>query len=196
MQNHPSHTPQLGLPVGAHYDNIDINIVDVCLPMLVYVSREKHHSYDHQKKAGAMNVQLRVSSLLSNAPFITNLDCDHYINNSWSLCDTICFMLDPREGENTTFVQFPQRFDNVYPTDRYCNQNRAFFDGTMLALNGLQGPTYLGTGCMFHRVAIYGVDSPRRRADGIIIKANIFGNSSSFLHSMMGSEAKEIPIKL
>ena len=56
------------------------------LPMLVYLSREKRPGYNHQKKAGAMNAMLRVSALLSNAPFLINFDCDHYINNSsfWS----------------------------------------------------------------------------------------------------------------
>ena len=194
----PSHTPQLGLvQVGAE-DTLDFSTTDVRLPMLVYVSREKHPNYDHQKKAGAMNVQLRVSALLSNAPFIINFDCDHYINNSQSFRAAACFMLDPREGENTAFVQFPQRFDNVDPTDRYCNHNRVFFDGTMLALNGLQGPSYLGTGCMFRRIALYGIDSPRRREyDGVKIRDNMFGNSTSFLHSMLSpDQEQEMPIKL
>ncbi|XP_047092461.1 probable mixed-linked glucan synthase 3 [Lolium rigidum] len=194
--NQPSHIPQRGLPVCAK-ENVDFSTTDVRLPMLVYVSREKHPSYDHQKKAGAMNVQLRVSALLSNAPFIINFDCDHYINNSQSFRAAVCFMLDPREGENTAFVQFPQRFDNVDPTDRYCNHNRVFFDGTMLALNGLQGPSYLGTGCMFRRIALYGIGSPRRRADGVTTRTNIFGNSTSFLDSMLSpDQEQEMSLKL
>jgi mixed-linked glucan synthase len=52
------------------------------LPMLIYLSREKHPGYNHQKKADAMNVMLCVSALLSNTPFVINFDCDHYINNS------------------------------------------------------------------------------------------------------------------
>jgi cellulose synthase/poly-beta-1,6-N-acetylglucosamine synthase-like glycosyltransferase len=167
--------------------------------MLVYVAREKHPtSYDHQKKAGAMNVQLRVSALLSNAPFIINFDCDHYINNSGAFRAAMCFMLDPREGEDTAFVQFPQRFDDVDPEDRYCNHNRVFFDGTMLALNGLQGPSYLGTGCMFRRAALYGGKPPRRRRaagnhDGssIAVNASVFGNSTPFLESIRLAVAGE-----
>ncbi|XP_062188531.1 probable mixed-linked glucan synthase 3 [Phragmites australis] len=189
----PNHTPQLGQSTGAQ-NPLDLNVIDVRLPMLVYMSREKHPSYDHQKKAGAMNVQLRVSALLSNAPFIINFDCDHYINNSKAIRAAMCFMLDPREGENTAFVQFPQRFDDVDPTDRYCNHNRVFFDGTMLALNGLQGPSYLGTGCMFRRTALYGAEPPRRRAIDITVKANIFGNSTSFLESIPIAEKQDRPI--
>ncbi|KAL6896796.1 hypothetical protein ACP4OV_007368 [Aristida adscensionis] len=190
----PSHIPQLG-PSASVSNPVDLSSIDVRLPMLVYVSREKHPSYDHQKKAGAMNVQLRVSALLSNAPFIINFDCDHYINNSKAFRAAMCFLLDPREGENTAFVQFPQRFDNVDPTDRYCNHNRVFFDGTMLALNGLQGPSYLGTGCMFRRTALYGIGPPHRRANDILIKANnIFGNSTSFLESIPISDNQDRPI--
>lgn len=51
------------------------------LPRLVYVSREKRPGYDHNKKAGAMNALIRASALITNAPYILNLDCDHYVNN-------------------------------------------------------------------------------------------------------------------
>jgi hypothetical protein len=57
-------------------------------------------------KAGAMNVQLRVSAMLSNAPFIIKFDCDHYINYSKALRAALCFTLDPREGENTASYSF------------------------------------------------------------------------------------------
>jgi mixed-linked glucan synthase len=181
----PSHTPLLGKSASIS-NPLDLSATDLRLPMLVYIAREKHPNYDHQKKAGAMNVQLRVSAMLSNAPFIINFDCDHYINNSKALRAAMCFMLDPREGENIAFVQFPQRFDGVDPTDRYCNHNRVFFDGTMLALNGLQGPSYLGTGCLFRRVALYGIEPPSRRlASGTTtIKTHILGNSKLFLESI------------
>ncbi|KAL0424462.1 UNVERIFIED_CONTAM: putative cellulose synthase A catalytic subunit [UDP-forming] [Sesamum radiatum] len=55
------------------------------LPRLVYVSREKRPGFEHHKKAGAMNALVRVSAVLSNAPYLLNVDCDHYINNSKAL---------------------------------------------------------------------------------------------------------------
>jgi mixed-linked glucan synthase len=158
--------------------------------MLVYVSREKDPNYDHNKKAGALNAQLRVSALLSNAQFVINFDCDHYVNNSQALRAAVCLMLDQREGGDTAFVQFPQRFDNVDPTDRYGNHNRVFFDGTMLALNGLQGPSYLGTGCMFRRIALYGVDPPHCRQEQLESvavapePASKYGKSTALIHSV------------
>ncbi|KAE9613271.1 hypothetical protein Lal_00027332 [Lupinus albus] len=139
--------------------NIDLTEVDIRLPMLVYVSREKRPGYDHNKKAGAMNALVRASAIMSNGPFILNLDCDHYIYNSEALREGMCYMLD-RGGESICYVQFPQRFEGIDPSDRYANHNTVFFDVNMRALDGLQGPVYVGTGCLFRRIALYGFDPP------------------------------------
>ncbi|GLT43166.1 hypothetical protein SLA2020_171360 [Shorea laevis] len=148
---------------GAEADGenlIDTTEVDIRLPMLVYVSREKRPGYDHNKKAGAMNALVRTSAIMSNGPFILNLDCDHYIYNSLALREGMCFMLD-RGGDRICYVQFPQRFEGIDPNDRYANHNTVFFDVSMRALDGLQGPMYVGTGCIFRRTAIYGFSPPR-----------------------------------
>ncbi|KAL4591056.1 hypothetical protein LXL04_004004 [Taraxacum kok-saghyz] len=139
---------------------LDFTDVDIRLPMFVYVSREKRPGYDHQKKAGAMNALVRASAILSNGPFILNLDCDHYIYNSMAIREGMCFMLD-RGGDRVCYIQFPQRFEGIDPSDRYANHNTVFFDGNMRALDGLQGPVYVGTGCMFRRYALYGFSPPR-----------------------------------
>ncbi|KAG6554203.1 hypothetical protein Mapa_004119 [Marchantia paleacea] len=139
---------------------IDTTDIDIRLPMLVYVSREKRPGYDHNKKAGAMNALVRTSAVMSNGPFILNLDCDHYIYNSLAMREAICFMMD-RGGDRICYVQFPQRFEGVDPSDRYANRNTVFFDVNMRALDGLQGPVYVGTGCCFRRTALYGIDPPR-----------------------------------
>ncbi|CAA2968067.1 cellulose synthase D3 [Olea europaea subsp. europaea] len=141
---------------------IDLTDVDIRLPMLVYVSREKRPGYDHNKKAGAMNALVRASAIMSNGPFILNLDCDHYIYNSQAMREGMCFMMD-RGGDRLCYVQFPQRFEGIDPSDRYANRNTVFFDGNMRALDGLQGPVYVGTGCLFRRVALYGFDPPRSK---------------------------------
>ena len=144
---------------------IDTTDVDIRLPMLVYVSREKRPGYDHNKKAGAMNSLVRSSAIMSNGPFILNLDCDHYVYNSQAFREGICFMMD-RGGENICYVQFPQRFEGIDPSDRYANHNTVFFDGNMRALDGLQGPMYVGTGCMFRRISLYAIDPPRYKDRG------------------------------
>ncbi|XP_024020100.1 probable cellulose synthase A catalytic subunit 3 [UDP-forming] [Morus notabilis] len=130
------------------------------LPRLVYVSREKRPRFNHRKKAGAMNALVRVSGVLTNAPYVLNLDCDHYINNSKAVREAMCFMMDPLLGKRVCYVQFPQRFDGIDEHDRYANHNTVFFDINMKGLDGIQGPIYVGTGCVFRRQALYGFDAP------------------------------------
>ncbi|KAL0452326.1 UNVERIFIED_CONTAM: Cellulose synthase-like protein D3 [Sesamum latifolium] len=160
MLKPPSDEPLCG--IGEEYSVIDLSNVDIRLPMLVYVSREKRPGYDHNKKAGAMNALVRASAIMSNGAFILNLDCDHYIYNSQAMREGMCFMMD-RGGDRICYVQFPQRFEGIDPSDRYANRNTVFFDGNMRALDGLQGPVYVGTGCLFRRIALYGFDPPRAK---------------------------------
>ncbi|ERN11524.1 cellulose synthase-like protein D4 [Amborella trichopoda] len=157
MLKAPSSDPLLGC---TDEKIIDFTDVDIRLPMLVYVSREKRPGYDHNKKAGAMNALVRASAVMSNGPFILNLDCDHYIYNCLAIREGMCFMMD-RGGDTICYIQFPQRFEGIDPSDRYANHNTVFFDGNMRALDGLQGPVYVGTGCLFRRFALYGFDPPK-----------------------------------
>ncbi|PPS07967.1 hypothetical protein GOBAR_AA12679 [Gossypium barbadense] len=103
------------------------------LPRLVYVSREKGPSFNHHKKAEALNALVRVSAVLTNAPYLLNLDYNHYINNSKALKEAMCFMMDPLSGKRVN----------------------------MKGLDGIQGPIYTGTGCVLRRVALYGYDAPK-----------------------------------
>ncbi|KAK1627450.1 hypothetical protein QYE76_001765 [Lolium multiflorum] len=156
----PTSEPVLGGEPAESGALIDTTGVDIRLPMLVYVSREKRPGYDHNKKAGAMNALVRTSAIMSNGPFILNLDCDHYVHNSAALREGMCYMLD-RGGDRICYVQFPQRFEGIDPNDRYANHNLVFFDVAMRAMDGLQGPMYVGTGCIFRRTALYGFSPPR-----------------------------------
>ena len=101
----------------------------------------------------------------------------------------MCFLMDPVLGEKNCYVQFPQRFDGIDQHDRYSNHNVVFFDVRMAwthhnftrrqiswysehvspnfsvqinmkGLDGIQGPIYVGTGCVFRRHALYGYDAP------------------------------------
>ncbi|KAK9083233.1 hypothetical protein Scep_029704 [Stephania cephalantha] len=118
-------------PVYGHMDekSLDFTGIDIRLPLFVYVSREKRHGYDHNKKAGAMNAMVQASAILSNGPFILNLDCDHYIYNSLALREGVCFMMD-RSGDRICYIQFPQRFEGIDPSDRYANHNTVFLMAT------------------------------------------------------------------
>ncbi|CAL5395084.1 unnamed protein product [Camellia sinensis] len=156
-----SKVPEMDPVLGEQDEKkLDFTGIDTRIPMFAYVSREKRPGYDHNKKAGAMNALVRASAVLSNGPFILNLDCDHYVYNSMAIREGICFMMD-RGGDRICYIQFPQRFEGIDPSDRYANHNTVFFDGNMRALDGLQGPVYVGTGCMFRRYALYGFNPPR-----------------------------------
>ncbi|KAK8940449.1 Cellulose synthase-like protein D2 [Platanthera zijinensis] len=168
MLKSPSDEPLLGSKDETK--SFDLSEIDIRLPLLVYVSREKRPGYDHNKKAGAMNALVRASAVMSNGPFILNLDCDHYVYNSQALREGMCFMMDGG-GDRICYVQFPQRFEGIDPSDRYANHNTVFFDVNMRALDGLQGPVYVGTGCLFRRLALYGFDPPREDPRGSCFSA-------------------------
>ena len=51
-------------------------------------------------------MQVRVSAVLTNAPFILNLDCHHYVNNSQAVREAMCFLMDPEVGRDVCYVQF------------------------------------------------------------------------------------------
>ncbi|KAI7757788.1 hypothetical protein M8C21_029164 [Ambrosia artemisiifolia] len=97
------------------------------MPLLVYVSREKRPCHPHHFKAGSLNVLLRVSSLISNSPYILGLDCDMYCNDKNSAREAMCFHLDPKLSSSLAFVQFPQTFHNISKHDIYESQLRCTF---------------------------------------------------------------------
>ncbi|XP_031478906.1 cellulose synthase-like protein E6 [Nymphaea colorata] len=124
--------------------------VDRCpLPTLVYMAREKRPTYPHHFKAGAMNALLRVSSEISNAPIILNVDCDMYSNDSQSVRDALCFFMDERTGSRTAFVQFPQKF-NVTKNDLYDASLLSYNEVNSYGFDGFEGMMYIGSAC-FHR---------------------------------------------
>jgi hypothetical protein len=60
-------------------------------------------------------MQLRVSGIFTNAPFILNLDCDMYVNDGEALLQAMCFFMDHSSSNipdrQLAFVQFPQAFE-------------------------------------------------------------------------------------
>lgn len=127
------------------------------LPHVVYVAREKHPKVDHHYKAGAMNVMARVSGVMTNSPFILNLDCDMFVSNSKVIQHAMCFFLDCKSERDCGFVQFPQLFYRSIKDDPFGNQMKIFLSTLARGMNGLQGAIYCGTGCFHRRKALYGV---------------------------------------
>ncbi|XP_059663643.1 cellulose synthase-like protein E6 [Cornus florida] len=134
-------------------DGRDSKAVDIegqPLPTLAYLAREKRPQYHHNFKAGAMNALIRVSSRISNAPIILNVDCDMYSNNLESVREALCFFMDEEKGHQIAYVQFPQVFDNLTKNDIYGSSLRIIIELEIAGLDANGGPFYIGSGC-FHR---------------------------------------------
>ncbi|XP_062225650.1 cellulose synthase-like protein H1 [Phragmites australis] len=138
-------------------------------PSLIYISREKSPRYRHHFKAGAMNVLTRVSALLTNAPFMLNVDCDMFANNPQVVLHGMCLLLGFDGEVHSGFVQAPQRFYGALKDDPFGNQMEVIFKKLGFGIAGLQGMFYGGTGCFHRRKVIYGLppdsttdDKPRR----------------------------------
>ncbi|KAI4369676.1 hypothetical protein MLD38_018092 [Melastoma candidum] len=115
------------------------------MPLLVYVAREKRPSHHHNFKAGALNVLIRVSALISNSPYFLVLDCDMRCDDPSSVKQAMCFHMDKKINSSLAFVQFPQRFHNISKNDIYDSQIRSVFTISWFGMDGLRGPVISGT---------------------------------------------------
>lgn len=159
------------------------------MPLLVYVSREKRRASPHHFKAGALNALLRVSSLVSNAPFVLVLDCDMSCNSRASALEAMCFHLDRRGAPDNdlAFVQFPQMFHNLSRSDIYTNDLRYIFATRWFGLDGLRGPLLSGTGFYARRDALYGAPPPATQGGADLSSGELarsFGHSDQLLASV------------
>ncbi|XP_031255717.1 cellulose synthase-like protein G1 [Pistacia vera] len=185
------------ISTGAHPSLIEvINEKDneateqVKMPLLVYVSREKRPSHPHHFKAGALNVLLRVSGVISNSPYMLVLDCDMYCNDPTSARQAMCFHFDPKISPSIAFVQFPQTFHNLSKNDIYDSEIRSIFRILWYGLDGLKGPVLSGTNFYIKREALYGI-SLQKGLDLIDLK-NSFGQSNEFLKSLRADHKSSI----
>ncbi|GAV73787.1 Cellulose_synt domain-containing protein [Cephalotus follicularis] len=127
------------------------------LPHLIYISREKRPKQPHHFKAGAMNVLTRVSGLMTNAPFMLNVDCDMYVNNPQIIMHAMSLLLGTKNEKDCGFVQCPQKFYDGPKDDPFGNQLVVLSEYLALGIVGIQGPFYGGTGCFHRRKIICGL---------------------------------------
>ncbi|KAM7499011.1 hypothetical protein LguiA_023425 [Lonicera macranthoides] len=140
-------------------DGRNPNEVDVDgeqLPTVVYMAREKKPQWPHNFKAGSMNALIRVSSEISNAPIILNVDCDMYSNDTDTVRDAMCFFMDEKQGHEISYVQFPQRYENITKNDIYGNEVSPVHKIELAGLDGYGGALYVGTGCFHRRESLSG----------------------------------------
>ncbi|KAI4322516.1 hypothetical protein L6164_022202 [Bauhinia variegata] len=155
------------------------------LPHLIYISREKRPKHPHHFKAGAMNVLTRVSGLMTNAPFILNVDCDMFVNNPKIVLHALCIFLDPKGEKEVAFVQCPQKFYNGPKDDPLGNQFVVFYKYIGSGMAGIQGPFYGGTNCFHRRKALYGLPPDDFKYGKLSDKDLMqkFGSSLAFVES-------------
>ncbi|KAL2328374.1 hypothetical protein Fmac_021801 [Flemingia macrophylla] len=156
------------------------------LPHLIYISREKRPKHPHHFKAGAMNVLTRVSGLITNAPFMLNVDCDMIVNNPKVILHALCILLDSRGEKEVAFAQFPQQFYATLKDDPFGNQMAIFTKYLTAGIAGLQGPFYGGTNCLHRRKVIYGISPDNMEKGSSISEKDLkenFGVSKEFMES-------------
>ncbi|KAK3404472.1 hypothetical protein EUGRSUZ_K00778 [Eucalyptus grandis] len=163
------------------------------LPHLIYISREKRPKQPHHYKAGAMNVLTRVSGLMTNAPFMLNVDCDMHANNPQIVLHALCLLLGTKRERDCAYVQCPQIFYDGLKDDPFGNQMVVLFEYMGRGIVGIQGPFYSGTGCFHRRKVIYGswpddmkTENSGLTSNGELTKENLlneFGSSKQFINS-------------
>ncbi|KAK7839395.1 cellulose synthase-like protein b4, partial [Quercus suber] len=156
------------------------------LPHLIYISREKQPKHPHHYKAGALNVLARVSGLMTNAPYMLNVDCDMFVNNPKVALHAMCLLLSPNSEKEIAYAQFPQVFYDGLKDDPYANQFVICYEYLGRGIAGLQGPLYGGTGCFHRRKVIYSL-SPNnvdpvneKLIESILLN---FGSSTELINS-------------
>ncbi|KAI9119629.1 hypothetical protein K1719_009505 [Acacia pycnantha] len=154
------------------------------LPVLVYVRREKRTSQVHHFKAGALNVLLRVSGVMSNAPYFLVLDCDMICNDPTSAKQAMCFHLDPNISPSLAFVQFPQTFRGITTNDIYDSQLRSAYKVLFKGMDGLEGPVLCGTCFYAKRAALWGNYSTFKDNIDLVQLQQQFGSSNEFIKSL------------
>ncbi|GLT49666.1 hypothetical protein SLA2020_232090 [Shorea laevis] len=138
----------------------DRDISGNLMPNLIYVSRQKSKTSPHHFKAGALNVLLRVSAVMSNAPIIQTQDCDMYSNDPQTPLRVLCYVCDPAIRSKLGYVQFPQHFHGLNKNDIYASEYKRMYQINSMGLDGLMGPNYVGPGCFFVRRAFFGGPAP------------------------------------
>ncbi|KAH6770010.1 hypothetical protein C2S52_014813 [Perilla frutescens var. hirtella] len=152
------------------------------IPLLVYVAREKRPAYPHHFKGGALNVLLRVSAVMSNAPYFLVLDCDMYCNDPSSARQAMCFYLDPKLSPQIGWVQFPQKFHDINEHDVYSGRLHQYYrEG--LGFDGIRGPNAYGCNFFMRRETIYETHKIQKDIDLNRLKKS-FGSSNEFIKSI------------
>ncbi|XP_027339839.1 cellulose synthase-like protein B4 isoform X2 [Abrus precatorius] len=145
-------------------------------------------------------IKTRVSGLMTNAPFMLNVDCDMVVNNPKIVLHAMCILIDSKNGKEVAFVQCFQQFYDGIKDDPFGNQWVTAFEYIIRGMAGLQGPFYGGTNTFHRRNAIYGLspDENETGRKGKLVNKILtqqFGSSKDYVksvaHALEGSTYPE-----
>ncbi|KAK1403965.1 Cellulose synthase-like protein G3 [Heracleum sosnowskyi] len=170
-QNHPT-IVQVIMETAIEKDNGNL------MPNLVYVSREKSKFTFHNYKAGALNVLLRVSATMTNAPVVLTQDCDMFSNDPKTPLRALCYFTDSKMDPNLALVQFPQSFHGIDKDDIYSAELKDLIVHNGSGMDGLLGPSYMGSGAFFRRNIFFGGPGSYIPAQSSEISPRHVGNKS------------------
>ncbi|XP_059658218.1 cellulose synthase-like protein H1 isoform X2 [Cornus florida] len=125
-------------------------------------------------------IKTRVSGVMTNAPFLLNVDCDMYANNPQITLHAMCLHLGVEDERDCAFVQFPQYFYDGPKDDPFGNQFVVLQEYIWSGVVGSQGAFYSGTGCFHRRKVIYGLSPDEKQFNGKLSNEYLgkrFGNS-------------------
>ena len=71
----------------------------------------------------------------------------------------LCFYAHKSTRYNLGYVQFPQRFHGINGADIYGSGYKRLYVINPGGMDGLQGPSYVGSGCFFVRRVFFGCPS-------------------------------------
>ena len=106
---------------------LNVLVIPLCFFPNIFVKQNTTDCRVQSCSLFLLLLQLRVSSMISNSPYILVLDCDMRCNDPTSALQAMCFHLDPKISSNLAFVQFPQMFHNLSKMDIYDGQLRSIF---------------------------------------------------------------------
>ncbi|KAK4405837.1 Cellulose synthase-like protein G1 [Sesamum angolense] len=127
-------------------------------------------------------IEIRVSAVISNAPYILVLDCDHYCNDPTSARQAMCYYLDPEISPKLAFVQFHQKFHNLSGHDLY-DSRLNYYWRRWLGFDGLGGPSISGCNLYLKREALYGTKNIKNDIDLNHLKKS-YGSSNELIRSI------------
>nr|POE98882.1 cellulose synthase-like protein h1 [Quercus suber] len=137
------------------------NIVPYDLTVFDLRNRHKKSSNRTQGYMGEQRRSFRwvarVCGLMTNAPYMLNVDCEMYANNPKIVLHAMCLLLSSNSEKEIAFVQFSHTFYDGLKDDPYGNQLAVMLENMACGFSGLQGFIYGGTGCFHRRKVIYGL---------------------------------------